>query len=91
MEQIFCQSCGMPLERSEHYGVNADGSPNREYCLYCFKDGKFTADLTMEQMIEHCARFVEEFNKDSAEKLTREQAIAQMRQYFPKLKRWSKA
>jgi hypothetical protein len=39
-------------------------------------------------MIEHCAQFVEEFNKDSEQKVTKEEAIAMMKQEFPKLKRW---
>ncbi|MDH6307664.1 hypothetical protein M2451_000113 [Dysgonomonas sp. PFB1-18] len=89
MDQKFCQSCGMPLKTSEDFGTNADQSPNQEYCHYCFKDGKFTKDLTMDEMIERCAQFVEEFNKDSEQKFTKEEAIAQMKLYFPKLKRWA--
>ena len=42
----------------------------------------------MDEMIEHCAQFVEEFNKDSEQKVTKEEAIAMMKQEFPKLKRW---
>ncbi len=55
MEMKFCQSCGMPLNNHNH-GTNADGTPNEDYCIYCYKDGKFTQDLTMEQMIGHCAK-----------------------------------
>lgn len=51
MEQNFCQSCGMPLSQ-EHYSKNADGSVNTEYCAYCYKDGVFTSDVSMEGMIE---------------------------------------
>ncbi|MDP4278579.1 MAG: zinc ribbon domain-containing protein [Bacteroidota bacterium] len=90
MEQKFCQSCGMPLTAPEHFGTNKDGSKNEDYCAYCFKDGQFTQDLTMDEMILHCAQFVEEFNKDSEQKLTKEQAIEQMKQFFPQLKRWKK-
>ena len=42
----------------------------------------------MDEMVEHCAQFVEEFNKDSEQKVTKEEAIAMMKQEFPKLKRW---
>ncbi len=56
-EQRFCQSCGMPLTE-EVLGTNADGSKNEDYCMYCYKDGKFLQDCTMEEMIEHCAQFV---------------------------------
>jgi general stress protein 26 len=86
----FCQSCGMPMKTPDQFGTNSDGSANSDYCCYCYKDGAFTQDCTMEQMIEHCAQFVEEFNADSNTKFTKEQAIAQMTMYFPHLKRWHK-
>ncbi|MBQ4279411.1 MAG: zinc ribbon domain-containing protein [Rikenellaceae bacterium] len=87
-EKNFCQSCGMPLTAAEHLGTNADGSASTEYCAYCYRDGAFTSDETMDQMIEHCLEYLDEFNRDSDERLTPEQAREQMRQYFPTLKRW---
>ena len=45
-EMKFCQSCGMPLT-DEVLGTNADGSKNEDYCMYCYKDGKFLQDCTM--------------------------------------------
>jgi len=77
----------MPLT-DEVEGTNADGSKNGEYCMYCYRDGEFTQDLTMEQMIEHCARFTDEINRESGRNLTAEQAKEQMRKFFPLLKRW---
>ena len=50
MEQKFCQSCGMPLT-DDVLGTNADGSKNEDYCMYCYKDGKFLQDCTMEEML----------------------------------------
>ena len=90
MDQKFCQSCGMPLT-DEVLGTNADGSKNEDYCIYCYADGKFLQDCTMDEMIEHCAQFVDEVNKNLPQPITREQYIEQMKQYFPHLKRWSKA
>ena len=87
MEQKFCQSCGMPLTE-EILGTNADGSKNEEYCIYCFKDGVFTSDFTMEEMVEFCAQFVDEFNKNAGQNLTKEEYKAMLRQYYPSLKRW---
>ena len=88
MEMKFCQSCGMPLTSDEVCGTNADGSLSADYCTYCYQQGKFAQDCTMDEMIEHCAQFVEEFNKDSEQKVTKEEAIAMMKQEFPKLKRY---
>ena len=89
IEMKFCQSCGMPLT-NEILGTNADGTPNEDYCIYCYKDGKFEQDMTMEQMIDHCAQFTDEINKQSGQNLTKEQAKEMMRQFFPHLKRWKK-
>jgi len=89
MEQKFCQSCGMPLT-DNCKGTNADGSRNVDYCVWCYKDGKFTQDMTMEQMIDHCAQFTDEINKQSGQNLTSEQVKGMMRQFFPNLKRWKK-
>ena len=87
MEQKFCQSCGMPMT-IETLGTNADSSRNDDYCIYCYKDGKFTQDMTMEQMIDHCAQFTDEINRQSGQNLTQEQAKEMMRRFFPHLKRW---
>ena len=87
----FCQSCGMPLTRKEDCGTNADGSVNYDYCQYCFKDGKFLQECTMEEMIEHCAQFVDEVNKEMPEPMTREGYKQMMYGFFPMLKRWRKA
>lgn len=38
----ICQSCGMPLSKPEDFGTNADGSESKEYCGFCFQNGRFT-------------------------------------------------
>ncbi|MDE6139866.1 MAG: pyridoxamine 5'-phosphate oxidase family protein [Alistipes sp.] len=87
MEHAFCQSCGMPLT-DDNKGTNADGSLNGDYCAYCYKEGKFTQDLNMCQMIEFCVQFTDQINKEAGWNLTPEQAREHMRKYFPQLKRW---
>ena len=98
----FCQSCGMPIDDStygkeadgmplqaeDQWGMNADGSLNEKYCCYCYQKGAFTQDYTMEEMIGHCLQFLDEFNREADVPRTREQALAEMRQFFPALKRW---
>lgn len=86
----ICQSCGMPMGNEELYGTNADGSKNSEYCIYCYKKGIFLQNLTMDEMIEHCAQFVNEVNKGLPNPITKEEYIGQMKMYFPHLKRWRK-
>jgi len=84
----FCQSCGMPLTKNEDCGRNADGSINYDYCQYCFQNGHFTQEMTMEEMIEHCSQFVDEVNKHMPQSITREDYKQMMLGYFPMLKRW---
>ena len=84
---IFCQSCGMPMQKDEDFGTNKDGGKNEDYCIYCYKDGAFTADVTMDEMVAFCAENVDTWDM----KITKEEAIAMMRENFPKLKRWQTA
>ena len=86
-EMKFCQSCGMPLT-NDVLGTNADGSKNEDYCMYCYKDGQFVQDCTMDEMIEHCAQFVGAVNENMEKPITKEEYIGQMKMYFPHLKRW---
>ena len=87
MEQKICQCCAMPIDEST-FGTEADGSKNEEYCHYCYADGKFTKDCTMDEMIEHNLKYLDEFNKDSEVKYSVEEARATMKEFFPQLKRW---
>lgn len=79
----YCQSCGMPLEK-DVCGTNKDGSLNEKYCKYCFKDGTFTSDMSMEEMIAFCVPIMVKEVSD----LTAEEAKKQMEAYFPQLERW---
>ena len=64
------------------YGTDRHGVHIEDYCVYCYKDGRFTSDVTMNEMIRLCARFVEGNSHDLA--------IANMKMYFPTLKRWAR-
>lgn len=79
----FCQSCGMPMS-DEVCGTNADGSKTADYCSYCFANGKFVQDCSMEQMIAACVTPMVQANPE----MTAEKASAMMAEFFPTLKRW---
>ena len=89
MEQKFCQSCGMPIDETTG-GTEANGSKSEEYCHFCYDKGDFTNDCTMDEMIENNLNYLEEFNKDSAVKFTKDEARDAMKAFFPLLKRWKK-
>ena len=90
MEQKICQCCAMPIDETT-FGTEADGSKNEEYCQYCYADGHFTKECTMDEMIELNLNYLEEFNKDSEVKYTIEEARATMKEFFPQLKRWKQS
>jgi len=81
---IFCQSCMMPME-GEEYGSESDGSKSADYCSYCYDNGAFRKEETMEQMVEACIPFVIEAGVFK----TADEARADMLQSYPKLKRWA--
>ena len=85
MEEKYCQCCGMPMGTTdEMYGTNADGSKSEDYCKYCFENGAFTADCTMDEMIEACVPHMASANSGMSE----DEARKMMKGFFPKLKRW---
>ncbi|HVZ59135.1 MAG TPA: zinc ribbon domain-containing protein [Patescibacteria group bacterium] len=79
-----CQSCGMPLSSPDILGTNQDGSPNSEYCRFCWQAGRFTEpDITMEKMIANTVVYMEKglhMNHQQAEE------IASL--LVPRLNRW---
>lgn len=85
-QKFICQSCAMPMDKFEIFGTNSEGSVTREYCIYCFKNGKFTApDITMQEMINKCAGIMVQRNI-----MPEEQAHELMDKTIPDLKRWKK-
>lgn len=90
MGKIFCQSCGMPLSVPEHFGTNEGGSRNMDYCRFCYQDGRFTANLSMDEMIEVCAEYIDQWKLPDNRKISQDEAIDLMKEQFPLLKRWVK-
>lgn len=86
MKESICQSCGMRMTREEDYGKNSDGTASREYCRYCFPDGSFSRDETLEEMVESCIPFLLE----GGECKTEDEARAKLMNELPKLNRWRK-
>lgn len=78
---LVCQSCGMPLS-DDLLAREADGAFNEKYCKWCWEDGHFAQDGTMDEMIEHCIRFMPLGQTDP------EACRAYMRGLLPTLERW---
>ena len=87
MENMYCQSCGMPLTKEEETATNKDGSLMHDYCIYCYKEGAFTSDISMEEMIDVSLVHMKEIFKDNPD-FSEQEALNKMRGFFPELKRW---
>jgi hypothetical protein len=88
MESI-CQSCGMPLDDDKLRGTEADGSLNPEYCIYCYKDGKFVDDVSLPEYIEASKKHAAEYAEMAG--VTEAQMIEHIEKVLPTLKRWKNA
>jgi len=74
----------MPMT-DEHFGTEKDGSKSEDYCSYCYQDGEFTSDISMEEMIAYSAPKAAE-----ATGMSEEAARKMCEDMFPHLKRWMK-
>ena len=78
----------MPLENQETKGTNANGSKSEDYCTFCYKNGAFTQNISMDEMIEINLKYLDQWNKNSGQNLTTEEARKQLKTFMPNLKRW---
>ena len=79
----ICQSCSMPMDKDELFGTNADGSKNEDYCIYCYKDGKFTDGINnLDEYIEYSLQFASQAG------MTKDQMREHCKKVLPTLKRW---
>ena len=85
--QSVCQSCGLPLSDPSLLGTEADGSPSEHHCKWCYADGGYLGDCTMEVMVNIC---VENMTKTEAP-FTEAEARSYMEALLPRLDRWKDA
>ncbi len=84
MTENICQSCGMKMSEGD-FATNADGSTNKDYCKYCYADGGFIKEQTLEEMIESCIPFLIQ----DGDCKTEEEARELLQKELPSLKRWN--
>ena len=79
---LICQCCGMPLSEDELISREPDGSPNGDYCKWCYADGKFvyeSKDALLDFLVGHMP------NPDD---LPDEERRQQYDGYLSQLKHW---
>ena len=85
-----CQSCGMVLIKDSDKGTESDGRKSEEYCAFCYQQGRFIQDLTIEELIEHNLQDLDNWNQETGLQLTKQEARAELLKFLPTLKRWQK-
>lgn len=83
MPERYCQSCGMILRDPSQYAAEADGTLTDQFCKWCYDQGTYVEDITMDDMIEDCAPRLAEYMHG-----TTDEAVSLMGAVLPSLKRW---
>ena len=87
MIEKVCQSSGMPMGPTDDlYGTESNGSVSKDYCKFCYENGEFVDDCTMEQMMQVCIDLNVAYN----EFLDPIESKKMVEGFFPSLKRWAK-
>lgn len=79
-KKLICQCCGMPLDDFV-MSKEPDGTVNKEYCKWCYVNGKFTyTDLN--DLIEFCEKHMANENHSPKE------VSDYLKEFLPKLNYW---
>ncbi|MCL2605990.1 MAG: helix-turn-helix domain-containing protein [Coriobacteriia bacterium] len=85
---IVCQSCAMHLRAIEDFGTEADAGISTDYCLHCYKDGNFTGNQSMDEMVEINLGYLDHWNTEQGTSYTKDEARAILKEHLATLKRW---
>lgn len=88
MEKKYCQSCGMPLNNPDWLGTNINNKKNEEYCFYCVKEGEYTVNVSMDEMIDIWVKYADDYNRYSGSQLSKDELRNILKNRLPNLKRW---
>ncbi len=84
MPEHYCQSCGMMFTGPDQHGHEADGTETEDFCRWCYDQGAYTYETTMEEMIEDCAPRMAEHMGWSVD-----ECASLLGAILPNLRRWN--
>lgn len=84
MPERYCQSCGMMFTGPDQHGHEADGTETEDFCRWCYDQGAYTYETTMEEMIEDCAPHMAEHMGWSVD-----ECASLLGAILPHLRRWN--
>lgn len=86
---IICQSCGMPMLVSEHFGTRKGGIPDNEYCCFCFKEGEFTDNLSVYEYATGNVQISKDTINENGLQISSHELILHETVKLQRLKRWN--
>ena len=86
MPEHYCQSCGMMFTGPDQHGHEADGTETEDFCRWCYDNGAYTYETTMDEMIEDCAPRMAQ-----AMGWTLDESASLLGAVLPTLQRWRRA
>lgn len=83
-----CQSCGMPLKQGQAdlRGSEISGTRSEVYCNRCYLNGKFTNDMTVDEMIDFNINLIKQSKENKFKKWLLIRSYPAM---IRRLKRWN--
>lgn len=85
---LECQSCGMTLRDFDDFGTESDEGISLDYCNHCYRDGSFSSERSIDEMVESNLKYLEEYNKETGSSFSEEDARTVLRAHLATLKRW---
>ncbi|MBR8707542.1 hypothetical protein IX321_000225 [Bacteroides pyogenes] len=83
MNEPISQSCGMNMKTVMDFETNTNETPNKEYCHYCYLNGMFTRNMTMEILNISII-----WNEETGSKFTSNEARPILYNFLLALKGW---
>jgi len=80
----------MPLNLSkvQYLGTRSDHTYSDEYCYYCLRDGEYTVDYTMQQMLDVWIKYTDKYNGYAGTDYAPDELRTVLSERMPALKRW---
>ena len=76
----------MLLIKNSDKGTESDGCKSEEYCAFCYQQGQFVQEITVEELIEHNLQDLDDWNRENGLHFTEQEARAELQKFLPTLK-----
>lgn len=82
-----CQSCGMPMNKADEFGIETDGSASEKYCIKCYDNGQWTnGEATFDEFYEISLRGFQNSDMNKVQKYFLNKMYT--KKFLKKLDRW---